>query len=132
MTKYEEVQLVYRNKTKASDRPNVKSPDAAYKILLENWNMDQINLLEECKILLLDNRLKLMSVVHLSKGGLSSIVVDLRIVFSIALKRRSNRIILAHNHPSGSLRPSKEDIEITQEGYCSLMADYEDELSNEI
>lgn len=148
--KHEEVQLVYRNKTKASDRPKIESPQGAYKILLENWDMDQINLLEECKILLLDNQLKLMSIASVSKGGLAGTVVDSRIVFATALKRRANRIIIAHNHPSGTLKPSKADISltrkfmkagnileipiedhiiITQEGYCSLMTDYRDELS---
>ncbi len=152
VSKFEEVQLIYRNKTKASDRPQIKSALDAYKILRDSWNMDEINLLEECKVLLLDNLLKLMSIASVSKGGLSGTVVDPRIVFSIALKRRANRIILAHNHPSKSLKPSKADIKLTQEfikagaflkipledhiiitdeGYCSLMQDYSQELYNE-
>ncbi len=150
---FEEVSLIYRNKTKASDRPNVKSSDDAYSILRQSWNMDEINLLEEAKILLLDNQLRLMSIASISKGGLSGTIVDPRIVFSIALKRRANRIILAHNHPSGSLKPSREDLSltnkfidagkvlqiavddhiiITQDGYCSLRNEYGEELSNEI
>lgn len=152
-TKYEEVQLIYRNKTKAIDRPRIKSPQDAYTIFLNNWNMDEINLLEECKILLLDNQLRLMSIAAISKGGLSGTIVDPKIVFSIALKRRANRIILAHNHPSGNLKPSKADIKltkefiragnilqipiedhiiITQDDYCSMMTDHTEELSCEI
>ncbi len=152
-TKYEEVQLVYRNKTKACDRPSIKSAQDAYMILLTSWNADEINLLEECKILLLDNQLRLMSIASISKGGVSGTIVDPKIVFSIALKRRANRIILAHNHPSGSLKPSKADIRltrefiragallqipiedhiiITQDDYCSLMRDHIEELSNDM
>ena len=148
-SQFEEVQLVYRNKTRASERPSIKSPNDAYAILNQSWNKEEINLLEESKILLLDNQLRLMSIASISKGGLSGTIVDPKIVFSIALKRRANRIILAHNHPCGSLKPSKSDIRLTkefikageilqipledhliltEENYCSLVADYSEEL----
>ncbi|WAC40141.1 JAB domain-containing protein [Pedobacter sp. SL55] len=50
----------------------------------------------------------------LSKGGGSSTVMDTRVVFAIALKSTATSIILAHNHPSGNLRPSSDDIRITK------------------
>ena len=149
ITKFEEVSLVYRNKIKAKDRPSVKCPQDAFKILTENWDMNQINLIEECKILLLDNKLRLMSIAEISKGGLTETIVDPRIVFSIALKRRANRIILAHNHPSNNVNPSKADIKLTKEfiqigkllrievadhlivtenDFCSIATEYENEL----
>lgn len=115
ITKFEEVSLVYRNKVKARDRLHVKSAKDAYHIFREHWDKDQINLVEECKILLLDRQLKLMSIADVSKGGFSETVVDPRVVFSIALKRRAHRIILAHNHPSETLNPSKSDIKLTKE-----------------
>lgn len=76
--------------------------------------MSQINLVEECKALFLDRGNRLMSIADISKGGMSEAIIDPRIVFTIALKRRSHNIILAHNHPSGNLRPSKSDIELTK------------------
>jgi DNA repair protein RadC len=114
-TKFEEVSLVYRNKVKAKDRLHVKSPNDAYAVFREHWDADQINLVEECKMLLLDRQLKLMSIAEISKGGFSETVVDPRVVFSIALKRRAHRIILAHNHPSETLSASKADIQLTKE-----------------
>ena len=114
-TKFEEVKLVYHNKTRAADRPQVKSAWEAYKILRASWDMGQINLLEECKALLLDRKSRLMSIASISKGGMSGTYIDPKIVFAIALKRRAHRIILAHNHPSGDLRPSDADIELTRE-----------------
>lgn len=113
-SKFEEVSLIYRNKTRADDRPSVKSPAEAYEILIKNWDLDQIALLEEFKILLLDRRLRLMSIASIAKGGMSNVLVDPRVVFSIALKRRANQIILAHNHPSQSLIPSISDVELTE------------------
>lgn len=113
-SKFEEVHLVYRNKTKAKDRPSAKSPIEAHEILRESWDMSQIEMLEESKILLLDNKLRLMSIALISKGGFSETIVDPRLVFSIALKRRASGIILAHNHPSGDAEPSASDIALTK------------------
>ncbi len=106
-SKFEEVQLIYTNKTKASERPKISSPLDAYAIFYESWDKGQIGLLEESKILLLDSQLRLMSIASISKGGMSSVVIDPKIVFGIALKRRASRIILGHNHPSGGLKPSR-------------------------
>lgn len=46
------------------------------------------------------------------KGGLNSCVIDPKTIFRKALLHNSAKIIVAHNHPSGSLKPSDEDIEI--------------------
>lgn len=50
---------------------------------------------------------------QISSGGLSGTVCDPRIVFQYALKLNASGIILAHNHPSGSLKPSRADISLT-------------------
>ncbi|RZK12928.1 MAG: hypothetical protein EOO43_18375 [Flavobacterium sp.] len=55
-----------------------------------------------------------LGIVDLSTGGGGSTVMDSRVIFSIALKATATSIILAHNHPSGNLRPSSEDIRITE------------------
>lgn len=112
--KFEEVQLVYRNKTKAEDRPQIKNPDDAYDVLLKSWNKDEINLCEEFKIMLLDNQMRVMSLASVSKGGITGTAVDPRIAFAIALKRRATRLIMAHNHPSGSIKASPSDLELTK------------------
>lgn len=111
---FEEVQLIYRNKMKACDRPTVDNPEKAYQTLKEIWDDTQIALVEEAKMLLLDNALRLMSYANISKGGTSATIVDPKIVFSIALKRRASKLIIAHNHPSGLLKPSQADRHITR------------------
>lgn len=50
----------------------------------------------------------------ISKGGITSTTVDPRVVFRFALHYQSTRLILAHNHPSGNLRPSRADISLTR------------------
>lgn len=111
----EEVKLTYRNKVLAKHRPKVTCAEDAYKIFLNNWDRDQLELLEESKALFLDRSLHVMSIASISKGGFSETLVDIRHVFSIALKRRAQGIILAHNHPSGSLTASRADIHLTKQ-----------------
>lgn len=47
-------------------------------------------------------------------GGVSSTIVDPKVVFKTAVERLASAVIVAHNHPSGSLRPSQADINITK------------------
>jgi DNA repair protein RadC len=49
-----------------------------------------------------------------SSGGISETLVDLRIIYKLALENNATSIILAHNHPSGNILPSEADIKLTQ------------------
>lgn len=49
-----------------------------------------------------------------SRGGVSGTIVDLKIIFKIAVEHLASSIILCHNHPSGNLKPSNEDISLTK------------------
>jgi len=51
---------------------------------------------------------------QISAGGTSGTVCDPKIVFQYALKLNASGIILAHNHPSGNLKPSQSDLELTE------------------
>lgn len=69
---------------------------------------------EESWVLLLNNNVSLIRCVHLSKGGLTETAIDVRMVLKQALLHEATCIILVHNHPSGNLRPSHADMEITE------------------
>ncbi|WP_010251404.1 RadC family protein [Myroides injenensis] len=69
---------------------------------------------EEFWVLLLDNSNKVRYKIALSKGGMTGTVVDIRLLFKEALDHRATGIILSHNHPSGKLKPSDADIQITK------------------
>lgn len=69
---------------------------------------------EEFWILLLNNSNKIIHQQKLSKGGLTATVVDVRILFKLALEHQAVGIILCHNHPSGQLTPSETDLRITK------------------
>ncbi|WP_196889519.1 RadC family protein [Aureivirga sp. CE67] len=68
---------------------------------------------EEFWIIFLNNSNKVIFQMQLSKGGLTATVVDVRLLFKKALEIRATSIILGHNHPSGSLKPSNADRNIT-------------------
>lgn len=69
---------------------------------------------EEFWILYLNNSNKIIKSAQLSKGGITGTVVDVRLAFKEALQLGAVGIILAHNHPSGTLKPSQADIQLTK------------------
>lgn len=111
--KVSEIRLIYNSKVKAENRPQIRSSQDAYWVLESNWS-DQIGLVEEFNILLLDRSNRVMAMSNISKGGTSGTVVDQKIVFATALKGRASSLILSHNHPSGHLKPSRMDIDLTE------------------
>ena len=108
-----EVELIYRNKVDPFDRPTVTSSNHAYDVLINAWDMNRIELVEEFYILLLDRNNHCLGLSRVSQGGISSCLIDPKIVFATSLKSRASGIVLAHNHPSGNLQPSKADIDLT-------------------
>lgn len=113
-TKVAEVELVYRTKIKASQRPQIKSSNDTYQVLLGIWNSDKIDLQEEFKILLLNRANRVNGVYEVCTGGITGTVADPRLILAAAIKSLSVAIILSHNHPSGNLKPSSADEELTR------------------
>lgn len=97
----------YKNKFKLT------SANDAYGFFMKSWDNDLLQYQEEVKLMLLDNANNVLGILDLAKGGMNDCVVDIRIIFSVALKCNASSIILAHNHPSGTLKPSISDIEVT-------------------
>jgi len=69
---------------------------------------------EEFWIIYLNNSNKILKKVQLSKGGMTGTLVDTRLVMKQALDTGATAIILSHNHPSGTLKPSQADLSITK------------------
>jgi DNA repair protein RadC len=69
---------------------------------------------EEFGVVLLNRANRVLAIEQVSRGGVSATVIDCKILFNMALAQLASGIILYHNHPSGQLSPSKEDIAITQ------------------
>lgn len=91
-------------------RYQVKNPWDIYKYYMESMRY----LKEEVfKTVLLNTKNEIITDIDVSRGTLNSSLVHPREVFKNAIKKSANKIILIHNHPSGNVEPSKEDINIT-------------------
>lgn len=110
-----EIELIYRHKLKPEDRLKIYDASTAYNVFMTVWDMNKIDLVEQCYLMLLDRNKACMGISNISTGGVTSCIVDPKIVFGIALKTRATEIILAHNHPSGNLEPSQADRRLTHQ-----------------
>ena len=112
-SKVAEVELVYKTKVKASERPLIKTSKDCYETLLKVWDENRIEFQEEFKVLLLNRANRVTGVYEASSGGITGTVADPRLILAAAIKSLSVIIVLAHNHPSGNLKPSRADEELT-------------------
>ncbi|TAJ47356.1 MAG: DNA repair protein [Chitinophagaceae bacterium] len=109
-----EVELIYKSKVKASQRPQVKTVAAVHEFLKANWDENKIELVEQFKVVLLNRAYRVLGLFETSTGGQTGTVADPKMIFTTALKMNANSIILAHNHPSGNLDPSQADKQLTE------------------
>jgi len=109
--KISEINVSYVNEH--SENLKTSSSKDAYKIALDNWDKNIIELQEEVKVILLNRANGLVGIYSLSRGGISASVVDIKLILSVALKAVASSIILVHNHPSGNLKPSQADLNLT-------------------
>jgi len=97
--------------TKAEDTFKITSPQDVSALVMEDMRYYKK---EYFKIILLDTKNKVIDIMTISIGSLNSSIVHPREVFLEAVKKSSASIVLLHNHPSGEVQPSREDINITQ------------------
>jgi DNA repair protein RadC len=81
---------------------------------MHHWQLGKIELLEEFKVILLNTSNRVLGIVDISTGGVQGTLADPKIIFSVALKTNSSKIILSHNHPSSNTTPSEADKKLTQ------------------
>lgn len=113
-SKVNEIKVSYSERIKSDFWHQIKSSMDAAELLYDHWDSNTIGLHESFKVILLNNNNKVKGIYQLSKGGITGTMVDLRILFAVVLKTLSVGIILTHNHPSGTLKVSSTDREITQ------------------
>ena len=93
------------------EKPVISSSKTAYEIFRNHLSDLRT---EEFWAIFLNRSNKVIHFTQLTQGGINQSIVDVRVLFKTALDHFSTGIIIAHNHPSGSLQPSREDIEITK------------------
>ena len=108
-----EITVSYQPKFKASERPTVSGSKDVYNFFFHNWDNTRIEMIEQFKIMLLNRANKILGIFTVSTGGVAGTVADPKVIFAAALKGNASSIILAHNHPSGNLKPSEADRQLT-------------------
>lgn len=114
LSKVSEIEVYFKPNFKTSERPKICSSKDAYTVLKNNWKEGVLQYTEEFKTILLNSANRVLGIVDIAKGGKDYVPVDMRLIFSIALKASASKVILAHNHPSGALIPSAADKALTQ------------------
>jgi DNA repair protein RadC len=113
MYKAAEVKLTYITKVKASNRIQIKNAEDAALLFFKIWDMETIEHVEVVKMIILNRANKVLGVTNISQGGQSGSIIDTRVILQYAIKANAAAVILAHNHPSGNLKASEADINIT-------------------
>ena len=109
-----EIQLTYKSNVKPSLRPKVNGSRDAFNILKESWDESRIELVEQFKVMLTNRANKVLGILEVSTGGVSGTVAYPKLIFAAGIKAGACGFIVAHNHPSGNLKPSQADIELTK------------------
>lgn len=113
-TKVNEIKVSYKERITAPFWQKIKSSTDAAEMLYQHWDKNTIGLHESFKIVLLNNSNKVKGIYQISQGGITGTLVDMRILFGVILKTLSVAVILTHNHPSGTLKASEADRQLTK------------------
>ena len=106
-----EISISYR--PAIANKPIIKCALDAYVVLREFFEPETIQVNEKFLVMYLNKANRVLGVYPVAVGGITSAIVDLRVILSIALTTLATSIVLCHNHPSGSLKPSQNDIDVT-------------------
>lgn len=89
----------------------IKSPGDIAKILIQQMNHLKT---EQLKLIILNNSNEILKIQNIVEGNSNMMVADAKNILSEVIKMQAPKIILAHNHPSGNLMPSENDINFTK------------------
>ncbi|MBK8483660.1 MAG: DNA repair protein [Saprospiraceae bacterium] len=112
MNTISEIQVSYH--PKSSDKPQIKTSQDAYELIKPLYNEDTLQYKEIFMVLYLNRSNRVLGYHEHSIGSDTGTVVSPKQIIGIALKVNASSLILVHNHPSGSTKPSSADIEITK------------------
>jgi len=110
--KIPEITVSYKDNVKTSERAVINSSKDAVNILavaFENCMEHH----EEVYVLFLNRANRVLGISNVAKGGIAGAYIDVKIILQTALKVSASAIMLSHNHPSGSTKPSSDDLVMT-------------------
>jgi len=111
-TKLPEITLKY--KTGDVNKVKIGSSQDANDMFKKFFDQDTIELTESMIVIYLNRNNNTLGWQKISQGGLNGTVIDNRLILATALQCAAHSIILAHNHPSGNVKPSHSDLQVTK------------------
>jgi len=109
-----EIKVSFHPFLAASERVIVSSSSSVFDLVISIWNTETINLYEEFLVIYLARNNGVIGYRFMNKGSNCGTVVDIKLILCIALNANASSLILIHNHPSGNMKPSKQDLVITE------------------
>lgn len=91
----------------------ITGPDDAYQVFRQMWDNSLINIQEQFCCLFLNVVCEVIAFRTITTGKSTSTTIDFNFIITCSLLCRAHQIIIAHNHPSGSLKPSENDKNVT-------------------
>ena len=115
MEKYKNTISEYSLKYTKSEiqKTKITTSESASNVI-RKFYFDDINIYESFFILLLNRANNTTGFAKISQGGTAGTVVDIKIIAKYAVESLSSAVIICHNHPSGNVKPSEADINITK------------------
>ena len=120
-SKLPEITLKYKNGTQ--NKVKITSPEESAKVLRKMYDSDTLEYTESAIAVFLNRANNTIGWIKISQGGISSTIIDRRVLLAAALNCGASAIILSHNHPSGNSKPSHADIQMTKKinEACNIM-----------
>jgi DNA repair protein RadC len=98
-----------------------RSEDAA-KFMFDSWEQGTLEVNESFYVMMLARNNKVKGIIRHSFGGLAATIFDTKTAVAAALLSLSSSVIIAHNHPSGGIRPSEQDKKVTHQAVQAFKA----------
>lgn len=108
-----EITVAYINKQKHTERPVINTSAEAHRYLLNGFDPDTIAYQEAFVVIYLNRANQVLGMYRVATGGQTGVVADPRMILATALKIAALSVIVGHNHPSGNMKPSRHDEELT-------------------
>ena len=113
MTTIANLELKAKKTPSNFEKVKIVSSKDAFKVI-KQFYFDDIDIFESFFILCLNRNNQTIAYAKISQGGVNGTVVDIKLIAKYAIDCLASGVILAHNHPSGNLKPSNEDLAITK------------------
>lgn len=113
MSNIGEVKVSYVFHGSVKDRPIITSSYDAFRIAMKVLDQETIGMQEQFLAIYMNRAHRVIGAKVHFIGGISSVIVDVKVIAATAVSLMASCVIVCHNHPSGSLQPSPQDIAIT-------------------